>query len=214
MIFIHTNTIVSSSTTMMLIDGRLLRSRPKEPLGCCEVFRRGFRDLWGLYRQVRRDHPDMLRFLFGIMFFNSGMTAFATIAGVYLIEQLGASGAEVAAVILLLLIVGALTSPLAVWSSGAVSRRRGDAASAHIPLCASGLYIGLVTLVAPTLLQKPGDMVFAFVFAILWGLGFGHYYSLYFPCYFFLVPTGKLLQLQRYSLYDKRTVTSPEIHCE
>lgn len=183
--------------SLVHIYGRLLKSRPKEPLPFGEILRRGKDDLVRLYRQVRSDHPGMFVFLIGVAFGNSGMSAFATISSVFLTEVLGATGFEVSIVIATLLLVGALTSPLADKSSRFVAARYGDAVSAQVPLCCSMVYIGVATAIAPAFLNSRDDITLAYLFAVIWGVGFGQYYSLVSACYFFLVPAGKLFPVQR-----------------
>lgn len=179
------------SWAVVHIYGRLLRSRPKEPLPLREVLRRGANDLLRLYHQVRTDHPDMFRYLVGAAFGNAGMATFAAIAGVYLVETMGASVTEVVLVILLLLVVSAITSPLADTASRFVARRYGDAASAQRPLCIAMIFIGLVTALAPAFCKSGSPIWVAYIFALIWGLGFGQYYSLVSSCYYFLVPAGQ-----------------------
>ena len=56
---------------------------------------------------------------------------------------------------------------------------------------------GVATAIAPAFLNSRDDITLAYLFAVIWGVGFGQYYSLVSACYFFLVPAGKLFPVQR-----------------
>lgn len=173
------------------IYGRLLRSRPKPPISTCAAVTLGLRKLYETLREIYSEFPLTGRFLIGVMFADSAMTAFPTVAGAYLVTQLGATGTQLGLVILTLLVVAAVFSPVANCAARACGARFGDARSAQPPLCAAILYLTAITAIAPGALRTRADLNYAFLFAALWGVGFGFYYSLMKPVFFYIVPGGQ-----------------------
>jgi MFS-type transporter involved in bile tolerance (Atg22 family) len=72
------------------------------------------------------DFPMVRRYLVAVMFIESAMQAFSSVAAVYLVSQLGASGTEFALVILTLLLTGAVFSPVADRVSKWSASKYGD----------------------------------------------------------------------------------------
>ena len=163
------------------IYGRLLGSRPRlaDP-GKQWVVTAGFAKLWSMMKTVKRENPNLLLYLAGYMIFDSAMTTFPALSNSYLVVQLQMDGAMVSAVVLLLLVTAALCMPCVVAALRADSNSDSDdgaeAASqdrnGHRPLLLGMLWILVVTLFAPSLLNGPEDKAIAFIFAFLWGIGF------------------------------------------
>ena len=82
------------------------------------------------------------------------------------------------AIIAVLLLVGALVSPLVARASELVGARYGDAHAGHALLCGGIGWMALWTTVAPLVVHAPPHVPIAFCFAALWGVGMAFYYSL------------------------------------
>lgn len=177
--------------TCVHVYGRLLSSRPKEKIAIGLALREGVGSLRDTFKEISVKYPMVRRYLAGVMFADAAMSAFPAVSATFLVTQLGASGSELALVILALLIVGAVVSPIADKTSKWCGRRWGDSLSGWPPLCASLIFLCMVTVAAPLTLRKPSDYPKAFIFAVLWGIGMGFYYSLMKPVFFYIVPGGQ-----------------------
>jgi len=118
------------------------------------------------------------------------MCARVVVAAAYSVVMLGASGSQLALIILSLLVVGGLSAPLVSFACRQAAQRLGDVRSGHAPLVLGMAYTVIVTLCAPAALKGPDDLWLAYVFGAFWGVGFSFFYSLLRPVFFFIVPGG------------------------
>jgi len=130
-------------------------------------------------------------YLVGMMFTEAAMSSFASLGGLFIQVQLGGSGVQVASVIATLLIVATPSSALCVKVSEAYGRWYGDDLGARRLLCTTLLYLFATTLMAPVVLTGPETIHYAYLFAVVWGLGFGFYYSLNRAVYVYIIPGGE-----------------------
>ena len=165
------------------------------------------------YTEISADFPQVRRYLFGVGFAHAGMSSFpgaqlvptslrafsqtsatcpsAAITATFLIVGLGATAAQLALVILSLLLVSGISAAAVGPCCRAAARKWGDVYSGQIPMVAAMLYIVVVTFAAPLVLRGPEDLAKAYAFGPAWGLGFGFYYSLIRPVFFFIIPGGQ-----------------------
>ena len=119
------------------------------------------------------------------------VTVATAVTATFLIVSLGATGAQLALIMLSLLCVSGLSASMVAASCRLASRKLGDAHSGHAPLVCALAYLVVVTYGAPVMLRGPDDLGLAYLFGAAWGLGFGFYYSLLRPVFFFIVPGGQ-----------------------
>mmetsp|Transcript_16208 Transcript_16208/g.21007 ORF Transcript_16208/g.21007 Transcript_16208/m.21007 type:complete len:548 (+) Transcript_16208:50-1693(+) len=173
------------------VYGRFMKSRPKPKITLSLTMERGLTSLKDTLKEMAVEFPMVRRYLVATMFLEAAMGAFSNIAAVFIVNQLGASGSQFALIILVLLVTGAMTSPVASWVSKKSAEKYGDVHSGLPPLCASVVWLTVVTCFAPVLMQKPADLPIAYLFGVFWGIGMGFYYSLLKPVYFFITPGGQ-----------------------
>jgi len=177
--------------TALAVYGVFLKKRDKPKVTLRHAVGAGLSNLKGSWAQLSLEFPFVRRYLIGTAFAEASLSSFSAIASVYMVNQLGATGAQLAMVIFSLLLVGALFTPVADQASRWCGKRWGDEHAGKPLLCGSLFYFALVTEAAPFVLVKRKDLPLAFVFAVLWGAGMAFYYSTLKPIYFFIVPGGE-----------------------
>ena len=205
--------------TLFHAYGRFLKPRPKAMDSFNDAVGRGLSSLYHTWAQISTDFPAVRRFLIGVMFadgaseffltqksrlpcdlysysfllFKSRITvsSFPTVSSLFLLEQLGATFTELGSIILTILVISAVSALTADKVSKWLGNKWGDAHAGHPPLYTAILFIAFITSLAPFVMRKRSHLPFAYLFAVLWGLGFGFYYSLMKPVFFFIVPVGE-----------------------
>lgn len=147
----------------------------------------GFSRLGKTLRELRSEFKTVTIFLAGMAFAEAAMTAFTTIAITYSTIVLGMSGFEASMLILICLVFAVPGS----FIFGILTKKVGPFKSYLMSL----VWWAAVTIIAPFFMNSPKQKSAAYVFGVLWGVGFGWLYPTQRTSYTLIIPAGQESEL-------------------
>lgn len=147
----------------------------------------GFQRLGKTIVALRTDYKPVTTFLLAVSFTEAAVNAFTTIAITYATVVLEMTGSESGGMIGICLVFAVPGSII----FGKVTKRIG----VYKSYLASLLYWAFVTTIAPFFMSSPKHKANAYLFGILWGIGFGWVYPTQRTAYCLIIPAGQESEL-------------------
>ena len=185
--------IIMMVPCLYLVYGRLLRCRDAfHVVPGDQIFLAGVYKLWRTIKGISTTNPYLFRYIIAVMLVDGTMSIFSIVATSYLDVQLKMATFGRTMLILSILVVSFLATPLTISLANRLKNHYGDDAYAGKPLLTfTVLYMAISTFIASLALADEGDKNYAYVFGVIWGIGFGFYYSLEKGIYYYMVPSDQ-----------------------